>query len=115
MADIIFNGVKDYGFMNNSHFIIQAIIKGTELGLNSIREYLEGCFYIAQHIFYSKTQRSIKDEMMRETPSMGEYARIFTEISIEESKIKRELLDETKVLQPLTLQYMDLPYIFTQS
>ena len=53
--------------------------------------------------------------MMRETPSMGEYARIFTEISIEESKIKRELLDETKVLQPLTLQYMDLPYIFTQS
>lgn len=50
--------------------------------------------------------------MIETSHAMGEYAKIFTQISVEESKIKDELLDESKALTPLNLEYMDLPYIF---
>ena len=115
MADVIFNSIKYYGFMHSSFFIIDPIIEATEREISSIRHYFEGSFYTAKHIFDSKTQRSIKDKEMRKTPSYGPYARMKTQISVEEKKIQSKLLDKSKALKPLRLKYMDLPFIFDQN
>ena len=36
MADAIFDGIKDYGFMHSSSFIIEAVTKATKMSLPSI-------------------------------------------------------------------------------
>lgn len=42
MAEVIFDGIKGYGFMHSSYFITSAVIKATSLGLDCIKEYFEG-------------------------------------------------------------------------
>lgn len=44
MADAIFEGIKDYGFMHSSFFITEALTKATKMSLPSIFEYLENSF-----------------------------------------------------------------------
>ena len=41
MAEVLFEGIKSYNFMHCSHFISEAVIKATSLGLESVRAYLD--------------------------------------------------------------------------
>ena len=42
---------------------------------------------------------------------MGDYAAIYSKIWAPESKIKKKLFDTNKGLQPMTLQFLDLPNV----
>ena len=43
---------------------------------------------------------------------MGDYARMFTNIWTPENLIRSKLFDSTKSLQPMTMLYLDMPFIF---
>ena len=59
MAEVLFKGIKDYGFMHSSHFISEAVIKATSLGLNSIKKYLDFQLCTIDHAFISQTEHEI--------------------------------------------------------
>ena len=44
---------------------------------------------------------------------MGEYGCLHAEIWVPESRIKDEIFDKTQALQPMELQFLDMPYIFS--
>ena len=112
MAEFIFTQIKDYGFMQCSYFITNAVIAATELGLPSMLEYLDSRLREVTHTFEQKTQKAIRRDKVFESPSMGEYGMLSTAIWAPEREIKAELFDDSKALQPMTLQYLDIPYIF---
>ena len=41
MAEVILRGIKDYGLLHSSQFIVDAVIEATSQGLPSIKEYFE--------------------------------------------------------------------------
>ena len=86
MVEVIFRGIKDYGFLHSSHFITDAVIEATRQGLPSMREFLDARLKDIKHCFDSKTQKAIKE--IKKTPEMGEYGLLLTEIWAPESEIK---------------------------
>lgn len=46
---------------------------------------------------------------------MGEYSFLFTQVWAPESTIKAQIFDENQALQPMYLQFIDMPYIFTNT
>ena len=113
MVEVIFDGIKDYGFLHSSHFITDAVIEATRLGLPSMREYFDARLKNIEHFFQSKTQPGIKKDLIKKTPGMGEYGCLHAEIWVPESTIKDEIFDKTQALQPMELQFLDMPYIFS--
>ena len=73
MANIIFEGIAEYGFMHCSYQISEALIRATRLALPSIGDYFESRLKKVKHFFKSTTQRDINPENRMESPSMGEY------------------------------------------
>ena len=59
MAEVIFHGIKHYGFMHSSQFITEAVIAATRLGLESLREYLKSRMMKVDHCVLSNTQHDI--------------------------------------------------------
>ena len=53
MAEVIINGIKDYGFMHSSHFIVEAVTRATKLGLPSIIDYFGHRLRTVEHSFTS--------------------------------------------------------------
>lgn len=80
MAEVIFSYLKSYGMMQSSSLINEAIIQAVKIGLPSVGEYLESRLMSAKHCFSSSTQRAIRADRLRETPGMGEYGLIRTQI-----------------------------------
>ena len=62
MAEVIFTGLKDYGFMHSSFFIVEAVTKATQKGIPAIKEYLDHRLKDVDHCFDSKTEHAIKKE-----------------------------------------------------
>ena len=62
MAEEIFKGIKDYGFMHSSRFTTDAVTEATKLGLACMRNYLDLRMKTVDHCFDLKTQRSIKKD-----------------------------------------------------
>ena len=58
MAEVILEGIKNYGFMHSSFFIVEAVIRATELGLPAIKDYLERRLKSIDHSFGSKTEHA---------------------------------------------------------
>ena len=78
MADQIFLGMKDYGFMHSSHFTTAAIVEATKLGLPSMKEYFELRLKNVEHSFDSKTQKGLKASRLIANPNMGYYSSLTT-------------------------------------
>ena len=112
MAEVIFEGIKHYDFMHSSHFVSEAIIKATSLGLESVKAYLDSQLCTINHAFISQTEKAIYSKQTKECPSMGEYGLQYTRIWVPESEIRKELFDPEEALLPMNLQYLDLPYIY---
>ena len=93
MADAIFDGIKDYGFMHSSSFIIEAVTKATKMSLPSIFQYLENRSKSVQHCFFSKTEHGLNGKYVKSSPSMGDYALLKTEIWVPESDIRNKIFD----------------------
>ena len=53
MAEVLFEGIKSYNFMHCSHFISEAVIKATSLGLDSVKAYLDSQLCTIDHSFIS--------------------------------------------------------------
>ena len=70
MAEVLFEGIKSYNFMHCSHFISEAVIKATKLGLESVRAYLDSQLCTIDHSFISQTEKAIYDKQTKEIPSM---------------------------------------------
>ena len=62
MAEVIFNGIKNYGFMHSSFFIVEAITTATKLGLPSIIDYFGHMLKSVEHSFTSKTENAIRKD-----------------------------------------------------
>ena len=95
--------MKDYGFMHSSHFTTAAVIEATRLGLPSMKEYLDQRLKHIEHSFDSKTHNQIKKSCKKENFAMGEYGSLLTEIWVPEHKIKDQLFDKSKPMQPMTM------------
>ena len=87
MAEQIFLGMKDYGFMHSSHFTTAAVIEATRLGLPSMKEYLDQRLKLVEHSFDSKTQQAIKASCIKSNHAMGEYGSLLTKIWVPEHEI----------------------------
>lgn len=115
MAEVIFDGIKGYGLLHSSQFVSAAVIEATRLGLTSIREYFELRFKKVQHCFNIKSQKAIKAKKLKSSPEFPDYGVQRTKIWAPESEIKKELFDKDKALQPMKLEYLDMPYLFQQT
>ena len=115
MAEVIFYGIKQYGFMHSSQFITEAVIAATRLGLESLREYLETRMMRVDHCFPNNTQHDIDSDHLFENPAMNEYGRLKTQIWKSEKVIQDQLFDPTKPLKPMSLQYLDMPYVLSNT
>lgn len=51
MVEILFRGIKDYGFLHSSHFITDAVIEAIRLGLPALREYFDARLKNIDHFF----------------------------------------------------------------
>ena len=91
--------------------INEAIIKAIELGLTNIGDYFESRMQSVQHCFNSSTQHALKRSNVKKTAAMGEYGMVRAKIWDSENKMKEALFDETKSLQPMVMQYMDVPQL----
>ena len=112
MAEVLFKGIKDYGLLHSSLFNIDAVIEATRQGLGSMKVYLDARIKDIDHSFDSKTQNTIRKEQEKSCPSMGDYGSLSTKIWVAENEIKDVLFDNKKALQPMMLNYLDLPHIF---
>ena len=115
MAEVILKGMKNYSFMHSSHFTKDAVIEATRLGSKCMGDYLDLRMRHVEHCFESKTQRAIKESCIKENPAMGEYGSLFKEVWVPEREIKNELFDKSQGLQPMELQYIDMPDIHKQT
>ena len=59
MAEVLFKGIKNYGFMHSSHFISEAVTKATSLGLKSIKKYLDFQLCTIDHAFIAPTEHEL--------------------------------------------------------
>ena len=112
MAEVIFAGLKDYGFMHSSFFIVEAVTKATQKGLPAILDYLDHRMKTIDHGFDSKTEHAILHDQVQNSPSMGDYGRMFTNIWISESVIRDTLFNPRKSLQPMEMEYLDMPFVY---
>ena len=55
MIEEIFRGIKDYGFLHSSHFIMDAIIMAVGEGMPSVRDYLKERLKDSEHSFEGYT------------------------------------------------------------
>ena len=55
MIEEIFRGIKDYGFLHSSHFIMDAIIIAVGEGMPSVRDYLKERLKDSEHSFEGYT------------------------------------------------------------
>lgn len=78
MADAIFEGITDYGFMHSSNFINEAVTVSTKMALPSIFEYLESRMQPVNHCFTKKTEHGLTSKLTKKAPSIGEYALLDT-------------------------------------
>ena len=115
MAEVILKGMKNYSFMHSSNFTKDAFIEATRLGSRCMSNYLDQRMRHVKHTFDSKTQRAIKKKELNESPAMGEYGSLCTGVWVPEQEIKDELFDEEQGLQPMELQYIDMPDIHRQT
>ena len=111
MAEVIIDNIKDYGLMHSSHFINEAIIKATRLGLEPMSDYFDSCLHKVSHCFDSTTQQPILDSVKKESPTFGTYGSITTPIWHNEGEIRHQMFSKTGKLQPMDLQYIDVPNI----
>ena len=98
MAEVIFSNLKHYGNMHSSSLINEAIIGAIKIGLPSVGEYLESRLISLPHTFTSSTQKAIRADRLRETPGMGQYGMIRTEIMAPENEMKDDLFDKDGAL-----------------
>ena len=68
-----------------------------------------------EHCFEAKTLPGIHERLKEKSPSMGYYGKMETKIWEPESSIKNELFDKSKALQPMCLQYLDAPFVHSQT
>ena len=113
MADAIFEGIKNYGFMHSSFFVTEAITEAVSISLPSIFEYLDNALQSVNHSFQSKTEHGLNSKFVKQSPSMGDYAMLPTEIWVPESTIREKLFDRSQPLQPMEMTYLDIPFIFS--
>ena len=59
MAEVIFDGIKEYSFMHSSYFITEAVIKAASMGLKSFMDYFDLRLKSVEHAFTSKTEHGI--------------------------------------------------------
>ena len=111
MAEVIIDNIKDYGLMHSSHFINEAIIKATRLGLEPMSDYFDSRLQKVSHCFDSTTQLPILDSVKKESPTFGTYGSITTPIWHNEGLIRNQMFSKTGKLQPMDLQYIDVPNI----
>ena len=52
---------------------------------------------------------------MKNTPSMGDYGLIETEVWTPEKQIQKSIFKSSGALHPYVLQYMDIPYLYKQT
>ena len=55
MAEVIFNNIKDYGFMHSSQLINEGVIQAIKLNLPSLGDYLDSRLIAVKHCFSSNT------------------------------------------------------------
>ena len=68
-----------------------------------------------EHCFEAKTLNGFNNNKMEVSPSMGDFAKMHTEIWAPESQIKNELFDVKKALVPMKLMYLDVPFVYSQT
>ena len=85
------------------------------MSLEGIKENIESRMQDVEHCFEAKTLPGIHQSHLEKAPSMGYYGKMQTRIWEPESSIKNELFDKNKALQPMCLQYLDAPFVHTQT
>ena len=65
-----------------------------------------------QHCFFSKTEHGLNGKFVKSSPSMGDYALLKTEIWVPESDIRKKIFDSSQPLQPMEMNYLDIPIIY---
>ena len=87
MAEVIFMGIKEYGFMHSSYQVTEALILATRLALPGVAEYLESRLIDVEHQFPVNTQRSIKWGRLRNCKALGDYGYLQTPVCCSEEVI----------------------------
>ena len=76
MAEVIFKGIKDYGFMHSSYQVTEALILATKVALPGVAEYLESRLQDVKHEFKINTQSAIKRNRLRNSSAIGLYGQL---------------------------------------
>ena len=115
MAEAIFGYIKDYGFMHSSYFITDAVIEASKLYINNIGDYLDSRIMKVSHSFKTSTQHEIKSSRLRESPEYGEYGYSLCPLWVEESRVTDQVFEPDSTLQPMSMTYLDIPYLYTRT
>ena len=115
MANIIFEKISEYSFMHSSSQVTEALIKAVEICLPSIGGYMESRLKSVDHCFHSKTQKKINKKVMKKCPGMGRYGFIRTPIWAPEDEIKSQMFKSTGSMQPMQMQFLDIPLVYSDT
>ena len=91
MAEIIFMGIREYGFMHSSFQITEALIKATILPLPGVGKYLESRLKDVKHQFVINAPKALKSSRMRFGSQLGEYGFLQTPVCGSEAIIEDAL------------------------
>ena len=90
MANVILDGIKDYGFMHSSDFLNEALIYAISLDLHSVGDYMESRLQKVPYMdtqplkvskmFEKYSKKVIKDSKVIDSPSLGKYCQFITPI-----------------------------------
>ena len=93
MAEVIFDNLKNYGFMQSSTLINEALIEAVKRSLPGIGEYLDSRMQKVDHCFTSNTQRAIKSSSMVKLADVDEIGMIGADIWMRENEMKDALFE----------------------
>lgn len=103
MAEVIFDNIKNYGFMQSSTLINEAVIEAVHRSLPGIGEYLDSRLQKVDHCFTSNTQRSIKNSSIVKLADVDEIGMIKADIWERENVMKDKLFEAKGALQPMSM------------
>ena len=112
MAEVIFDNIKNYGIMQSSMLINEAIIEAVKRSLPGIGDYFDSRLQKVNHCFTSNTQRSIKNSSIVKLADVEEVGVIRADIWERENTMKDKLFEKEGALQPMSMQYLDTPNLY---
>lgn len=113
LAEIIFDGIKDYRFNSVGPAMVPSIVRAVKEGVSTVLDFLDNRLKNGQFIDVS-SMHPIKQEYLQETEAIGEYGSMVVG-SFEFKKVLHGMFEKEGLMQPMQYQYFDVPQIFGQN